>query len=790
MLKTDGPNGTVTPTPLHQSNLGGPLNGEHQQAGGMPTSTAATTIASFTSGPITTPTTMDTSSSTKTDSSNTNTNCDTQSQPLENLAPGSAAPFVVTSLDSRNPIVPIASHQLAQMEAAAAAAAALAAATGSSASLPTGAFMGSVYGTGSADCPVTINTASSMPPMDGINNPLLLASSPGQSTTTLNLTNHTVPSPGVVNDLKYTTAVSMDSSNSVTVSNPSVTVASPNVSASAAAIAANLVSVGPKRLHVSNIPFRFREADLRQLLGPFGTILDVEIIFNERGSKGFGFVTFATSEEADRARENLNGTVVEGRKIEINNATARVMTKKKSESPTLLKTATTLRGVRALVPSTSSTAAIAAAAAALRSAAGLTAGLPIASVPTAGGLGPIVGVSGIGNFLQSHPQVSLAAVNSMFSGLGAIPSGSSMAANPALLAAALASSSPAAASYNPAATAALFLAGADPGAAALLASYAAALGGGTGACIGTPASGTNAGAAAGAGGAIPAFATPSQAVGLANSLAVMGVLPHTASILTPAAHASMVGNPFWFDPTSSNLGAEMELQHRLQQQQQHQQQQQQQLQAHQQALAAVGYASPSLNIPASVAGLSGQSAMNAAFSPSYAAAAVAANMLRAFSSSTGQMSSSSGNTTRSSAGSNTPGVAALNTGASTNGLPSTSGQSTQVTASCVSSVLSPAVAQATPVAPVSGGCQTSIATAAAVAAAAAAASQNFSSQNAFNAATSPYLSDLNAAAAAAAAASMDPYLNRLTANYALNNAVVTTPAIYRTNSSYQRFAPY
>ncbi|VDL96493.1 unnamed protein product [Schistocephalus solidus] len=88
--------------------------------------------------------------------------------------------------------------------------------------------------------------------------------------------------------------------------------------AAAAALAASLAaSNGPKRLHVSNIPFRFREADLRQLLGPFGTILDVEIIFNERGSKGFGFVTFATPEEADRARENLNGTVVEGRKIEV-----------------------------------------------------------------------------------------------------------------------------------------------------------------------------------------------------------------------------------------------------------------------------------------------------------------------------------------------------------------------------------------------------------------------------------------------------------------------------------------
>ncbi|CAL1548033.1 unnamed protein product [Lymnaea stagnalis] len=112
-------------------------------------------------------------------------------------------------------------------------------------------------------------------------------------------------------------------------------------------------NTGPKRLHVSNIPFRFREADLRQLLGQFGTILDVEIIFNERGSKGFGFVTFANSGDADRAREKLNGTVVEGRKIEVNNATARVMTKKvpaptlSTGSPLLLDsvTAAALRGV-------------------------------------------------------------------------------------------------------------------------------------------------------------------------------------------------------------------------------------------------------------------------------------------------------------------------------------------------------------------------------------------------------------------------------------------------------------
>ncbi|XP_025152422.1 RNA binding protein fox-1 homolog 2 isoform X6 [Harpegnathos saltator] len=89
----------------------------------------------------------------------------------------------------------------------------------------------------------------------------------------------------------------------------------------------------PKRLHVSNIPFRFRDPDLRAMFGQFGPILDVEIIFNERGSKGFGFVTFANSADADRARERLHGTVVEGRKIEVNNATARVQTKKPPTVP-------------------------------------------------------------------------------------------------------------------------------------------------------------------------------------------------------------------------------------------------------------------------------------------------------------------------------------------------------------------------------------------------------------------------------------------------------------------------
>lgn len=47
-------------------------------------------------------------------------------------------------------------------------------------------------------------------------------------------------------------------------------------------------------------------------------------LINSNKLKGFGFVTFASSVDAEMARDKLHGTIVEGRKIEVNNATARV----------------------------------------------------------------------------------------------------------------------------------------------------------------------------------------------------------------------------------------------------------------------------------------------------------------------------------------------------------------------------------------------------------------------------------------------------------------------------------
>jgi len=80
----------------------------------------------------------------------------------------------------------------------------------------------------------------------------------------------------------------------------------------------------PKRLHVKNIPFRFREPHLAYMFEKFGEVTDVEIIYNDKGSKGFGFVTLSKGVDADISRLVLHGSVVEGRVIEVNLATPKM----------------------------------------------------------------------------------------------------------------------------------------------------------------------------------------------------------------------------------------------------------------------------------------------------------------------------------------------------------------------------------------------------------------------------------------------------------------------------------
>ena len=78
------------------------------------------------------------------------------------------------------------------------------------------------------------------------------------------------------------------------------------------------------RLHVSNLPFIFRDGDLARLFSSFGMVTDSEVVTNEKGSKGFGFVSLSSPEEAAVAQRALHGSVIEGRRIEVNRATPRV----------------------------------------------------------------------------------------------------------------------------------------------------------------------------------------------------------------------------------------------------------------------------------------------------------------------------------------------------------------------------------------------------------------------------------------------------------------------------------
>ena len=77
----------------------------------------------------------------------------------------------------------------------------------------------------------------------------------------------------------------------------------------------------PLRLHVSNIPFRYREYNLAMLFRNFGDVLETTVIYTTRGSKGFGFVTMARGQDAVEAMKMLNNTVLEGRVLRVNLAT-------------------------------------------------------------------------------------------------------------------------------------------------------------------------------------------------------------------------------------------------------------------------------------------------------------------------------------------------------------------------------------------------------------------------------------------------------------------------------------
>jgi len=75
---------------------------------------------------------------------------------------------------------------------------------------------------------------------------------------------------------------------------------------------------GTLRLHVSNIPFQWSKEKLAEIFGQYGTTFDVEVVYNERGSKGFGFVTFLAKKDALEAKRRMDREIVDGRRLVVN----------------------------------------------------------------------------------------------------------------------------------------------------------------------------------------------------------------------------------------------------------------------------------------------------------------------------------------------------------------------------------------------------------------------------------------------------------------------------------------
>ncbi len=79
------------------------------------------------------------------------------------------------------------------------------------------------------------------------------------------------------------------------------------------------------RLYVGSLSYQTTEQDLADLFGQIGQVLSATVITDrETGrSKGFGFVEMSNDEEARRAIEELNGTMLGNRTIIVNEARER-----------------------------------------------------------------------------------------------------------------------------------------------------------------------------------------------------------------------------------------------------------------------------------------------------------------------------------------------------------------------------------------------------------------------------------------------------------------------------------
>lgn len=73
------------------------------------------------------------------------------------------------------------------------------------------------------------------------------------------------------------------------------------------------------KLYVGNLNYSVTNEQLQELFGEYGEVKSVNII----EGKGFGFVELGTPEEAEKAKEALNGSEYSGRTMKVDEARPR-----------------------------------------------------------------------------------------------------------------------------------------------------------------------------------------------------------------------------------------------------------------------------------------------------------------------------------------------------------------------------------------------------------------------------------------------------------------------------------
>lgn len=76
------------------------------------------------------------------------------------------------------------------------------------------------------------------------------------------------------------------------------------------------------KLFVGNLDYTVTTDDLRQYFATVGEVVDAVVLMDKMTgrSRGFGFVEYASEDDAKSAIEKLNGSELKGRNINVNEA--------------------------------------------------------------------------------------------------------------------------------------------------------------------------------------------------------------------------------------------------------------------------------------------------------------------------------------------------------------------------------------------------------------------------------------------------------------------------------------